>query len=108
MGIIERKIDYRFEAKYLKIVKEIVLDIITDKSVKVFLFGSRANNSFRFGSDVDIGVANIDNKEFSKIKSKILLKLEESIVPFKVDIINFSNVDSAFKETAMKSIEIWS
>jgi len=72
---------------------------------KFFLFGSRAMGEHSKSSDIDIGVMseNLDNKTILKIKEII----DESFVPFKVDIIDFSKTDENFKREALRRIVRW-
>lgn len=91
---------------YLDIIKRIVLSKIDKKEVFVFLFGSRSSAFHLPTADVDIGLwsrKNLSHKIYHQIRNA----LDESIVPLKVDIIDFSNVDNSFKKTALKQIEIW-
>ncbi len=91
---------------YLAVVKKIVLQNIPKDRFNVFLFGSRTSKKHRHSSDIDIGIKGhkpIDDKVILKIKEEI----DESIVPFKVDIIDFSKVDDKFKKVALKEYEIW-
>jgi predicted nucleotidyltransferase len=86
---------------YLDITKNIVLQHIANNNFKVFLFGSRACGNEKKMSDIDIGI--LGNEKFPlQLKFKIQEAIEESIVPFKVDIIDFFNVDGNFKEEALK------
>lgn len=94
-----------FDKKYITIIKEIVLSCINPKEHTVFLFGSRAMNKSQKISDVDIGIQG--KKPLGDIYYKIINKIEESIVPYKVDIVDFSLVDEKFKKTALKKVEIW-
>ena len=94
-----------YEKKYIKIIKDIVLYCIDPSEHLVFLFGSRAKEKNNKSSDVDIGI--MGKKPIGKIYYKIVDKIEESIVPYKVDIIDFSMVEEKFKKIAMKKIEIW-
>lgn len=94
-----------YNQKYLAIIKEIVLSSINPKEHTVFLFGSRVSGRNNKISDVDVGI--IGNKPIGDIYYKIINKIEESIVPYKVDIIDFYLVDEKFKQIAMKEIEIW-
>jgi predicted nucleotidyltransferase len=92
--------------EYLNIVKSTILSLIDKNKVTVFLFGSRADNSCRHDSDVDVGFwANeeLDNNLFSKINEL----LEESIVPYHIDLVDFSRTDEHFRKIALKNIEIW-
>lgn len=92
--------------KYVKLAKEIVLRTVQDAPFQVFLFGSRAINSNNKFSDIDIGL-------LGKAPVPVMLKmqlenvLEESIVPYKVDIVDFFNVSNDFKNQALKHIIIW-
>ncbi len=95
------------ERKYLKILKRIVLGATKDKNCKVFLFGSRARGDFVRSSDADIGIEGLDDKEFLKVKRYIEEKIEESIVPFDVDIINFNKVSKKFRSEAIKEGVKW-
>ena len=94
-----------YEKKYIDIIRNIVLSHIEPSEHFVFLFGSRAWGANKKYTDVDIGI--LGNKPIGKIYYKIVNDLEESIVPYKVDIIDFSLVDEKFKKNALKKIEIW-
>lgn len=91
---------------YLEIVKKIVLENIPKDKFNVFLFGSRARDKHRFGADIDIGVKGEEKLE-EKIKSIIKDEIDESIVPFKVDIIDFYEVSDDFKKVALKDYILW-
>ena len=91
--------------KYLNRIKEIIIGNINRDITSVFLFGSRTGEC-SLSSDVDVGLlssAVIDKKAISRMKNDI----EESDVPFHVDIVDFSEVSSYFKKTAMEKIIIW-
>ncbi len=72
---------------------------------KIFLFGSRAEGNHSRSSDIDIGVIS------KKLDEKMIVKLKEiiddSFVPFKVDIVDFSRADKKFKNKALKRIVQW-
>ncbi len=72
---------------------------------KIFLFGSRAQRKHSTSSDVDIGIEseNLSPMLLSEIKEII----EESFVPYHVDLVDFSQVSDDFKREALKQIEIW-
>ena len=72
---------------------------------KIFLFGSRAKGDSSKSSDIDVGVmsGNLDKKTIIKIKEII----DESFVPFRVDIVDFSKVDENFKKEALRRIVPW-
>ena len=83
-----------------------VLEALRDENIKVFIFGSRARGDNFTVSDVDIGYIpkdNFDDRKISSLKEKI----ENSTIPYKVEVVNFNNVSEDFKNEAMKDIEIW-
>ena len=91
---------------WIEIAKEIVLDKIDLENFNIFLFGSYARGDFEQGSDIDIGVLGkekIDLQVIEKIKEAV----DNSIIPNKVDIVDFYRVSEDFKKEAMKDIKIW-
>jgi predicted nucleotidyltransferase len=94
-----------YNQKYLNKIKEIIFSIIDKNEYKVFLFGSRATKKFKRYSDVDVGL--LGNKPIGNAYYKIINKIEESDIPYKVDIIDFALVDDNFKKIALQEIEIW-
>ena len=95
-----------FQQKCLEIVKNIVLNNVDTSQYKVFLFGSRACGNSKKYSDIDVGI--LGNQKFSVIqKFDIQDAIEESIVPYKVDLVDFYEVNSKFKTEALKQIIVW-
>ena len=92
--------------KYLLMLKEIVLSLIDQDKVVVFLFGSRASGHARSRTDVDIGLwsqETLPRQLYHRIRNAV----DDSIIPYKVDIVDFTRVDPEFKIIALKDIEIW-
>lgn len=85
-------------------LKKLLTDNLPADS-KIFLFGSRAEGNYSRNSDIDIGVMaeHIDQGVIIKIKEII----EESFVPFKVDIVDFSRVNDSFRREALKRTVQW-
>ena len=89
---------------YIDIVKQIVLKHIPKDNFAVFLFGSRAVGNAKPLSDIDI----LGPKPLPTIiKADLESDLEESIVPYKIDLIDFYQVDKDFKKEALNTIQIW-
>ncbi len=87
-------------------LKKIVLSNIDTDKYAVFLFGSAVDRDYPFG-DVDIGIL---GKEAVSSRSigEISEQLDESVVPYRYDIRDFSRVDDKFKKSVYSSkIEIW-
>ena len=94
------------ETKYLNLAKEIILKNVPKDDFAVFLFGSRASGKSYRTSYIDIGF--MGEKELPiLIKSNIEDELEESIIPYTVDLIDFKKVSSDFKRIALENIMIW-
>jgi len=90
------------EELYIKsenFIRELLKKILPEDS-KYFLFGSRAIGNFSFDSDIDIGV--ISGKLEPKTTIQIREILEESFVPWKVDIIDFSKVSDEFRKKSFR------
>lgn len=96
-------IDYN--EKYISMIKEIIFSVIDKNEYKVFMFGSRATQKFKNYSDVDVGI--LGKKPLGKVYYKIINLIEESVIPYKVDIVDFALVDEQFKKIALQEIEIW-
>ena len=105
--IKNKPVTLSYQALYKKsedFLKKILKENLPGDS-KIFLFGSRAVSEQSKSSDIDIGVmpGKLDSKVIVKIKEII----DESFVPFKVDIVDFSKVDEDFKKKALRKIVPW-
>jgi predicted nucleotidyltransferase len=80
----------QLEPKHLTIVKE----ILNKSEISVYVFGSRAKNCAKPLSDLDLCLK--DNYDKSTIR-KLQDAFEESDLPFKVDIVVWSELSDGFK-----------
>lgn len=87
-------------------LQQLVLKFFDKENVKIFIFGSRANNKESVQSDIDLGIIPRDNFNYDKL---VLFKeaLEDINIPYKVDVVDFNNVSNDFKKEAMKDIIVW-
>lgn len=92
--------------KYINIVKEIILKRVPLQDYSVFLFGSRAVGNHHQMSDIDVGVWG-DQPLDIMLKRDLEEELEECIVPFKIDLIDFHTVGEEFKKYALEKTDIW-
>ena len=95
-----------YEEKYLKMLKEIILSQVDTEKVMVFVFGSRASTKYSSRADVDIGLLT-DGKLPYNLFHKIRNAVDESIIPWEIDLVDFTRVTKSFKEAALKDILIW-
>ena len=94
------------ENRYLLKLKELVLASLKDEKVKIILFGSRGRQDNHSTSDVDIGLiphGGMDKKKVVLLKEKV----EDLNIPYKVEIVDFSEVSESFKREAMKGMIVW-
>ncbi len=84
-----------------KKIKKILRKYIEPGDYSVFIFGSRASGSAHKYSDFDIGIQG-DKPLPLKIKYLIEEELEESNIPFNVDIVDFSLANDDFKKVALE------
>ena len=87
-------------------IKETVFKHISPEENKVFLFGSRATGTNRKWSDYDIGVIGKEKLPYSKF-NELKNELEESNIPYKIDIIDFAQVSDKFRNVALKNTKVW-
>ncbi len=83
-----------------KEIKKIIFQHINPKQYQAFIFGSRATNKHKKYSDYDIGIW---GKKLVPSNIKVLIEeaLEESNIPYKIDIVDFSLVSSNFRKVAL-------
>lgn len=85
--------------EYKKILREIIFRYLNPNKDKVFIFGSRATGTNREFSDIDIGIkpsAALSSSVLSRIKED----LEESDLPYTIDLVDFSGKADRFREVA--------
>jgi len=83
-------------------ITDILRKYIDPRKQTAFIFGSAATKKLRRSSDIDIGIEGeeLSPQTYFSIKSD----LEESNLPYTVDIVQFSRVDERFKKIAKKDI----
>ena len=88
--------------KYLKKIKEKVIQFNQGKNLKFFIFGSSVNKK-HFG-DLDLGVmGDINDKELYKLKEDFT----ESTLPYAVDVVNFNKVEEEFRKNVFNNKILW-
>jgi uncharacterized protein len=87
-------------------VKEILLKEFEYTDVKIIFFGSRLQGNANHNSDIDIAIWSTDSN-VSLILAKIRLKLENSNIPFKVDLVDLNTVSKEFKNKVFQEGVFW-
>ncbi len=89
----------QLEQKHLNLLKEILQKF----SIEVYVFGSRAKGNARKLSDLDLCIKQeIDKSTLRKFKDS----LEESNLPFKVDVVVWDELSDAFKSHIEKDLSL--
>lgn len=84
-------------------IKKIIFNYLDRSKDKVFIFGSRAIGDNRKFSDIDLGIISKRKLPYMLI-SDLEEAFEESDLPYKVEVVDFSTVSKRFKELALKKI----
>lgn len=85
----------------LHTIKSILFRHLDPQKDTVFIFGSWVTGRNGKYSDIDIGV--VPHQPFSLTKrARIEQDLEESDLPYMVDLVDFNGVSEKFKAEAMK------
>jgi len=87
----------------INFLKKTARNYIPDKSYKVFVFGSRATNTNRKYSDIDLGIMGPKPLSASAYVS-LKQDFQESDLPYRVDLVDFSNVSDKFKQVSLRTI----
>ena len=92
--------------KYLKILADVFGKCLINKKCEVLLFGSRAVGKNMEMSDIDIATKCNEKKQPELYKIKNML--EESVIPFETDVLNYSETPDNWKKSIDKTgILIW-
>lgn len=89
------------EEESIQTIRSIIFKYLPEDEYNSFIFGSRAGKKAREWSDFDIG---IKGKQKVPLSTLGLIKedLENSRIPYKVDVVDFSRVPEKFKKVAQK------
>ena len=87
-----------------KTIKEIIFKFLNPQEYEVFIFGSRARDKARKFSDYDVGIRG-KKPVAGNVLVEIEEALEESDLPFMVDVVDFSLVSDKFREVALSKVK---
>ena len=87
-------------------VRRIVLERLSGRDAKVIFFGSRAMGAAGVASDIDVAVLPRQPLP-TGLLSRIREALEESRVPYRVDVVDLSSVDAVFRKRVLETGVVW-
>ena len=90
----------------LERVRTIVLDVLGDADVRVYLFGSCATGSLRSSSDIDLAVEPLHGSASTALAT-LRERLEESDVPYDIDVVDLSTVSREFAHRVRHEGLLW-
>ena len=91
----------------LELLKGIVKDVFEGGDVSVVLFGSRARGGHLETSDIDIGILPKDKMGKNKL-TLLRERIENSNIPYKVEVVDLSRTSEEFTRKALKEgVIIW-
>jgi predicted nucleotidyltransferase len=67
---------------------------------RIFVFGSRARETNRKFSDIDIAIKS--SKITAQLLARARFELEESALPYKVDVVNYYDLDEKILHGAIE------
>ncbi|GAE94607.1 nucleotidyltransferase [Gracilibacillus boraciitolerans JCM 21714] len=90
----------------LTYLRHIITDQLKGKTCNVYLFGSWTRNEEKRTSDIDIAIES--KKQLSEqCWLELSERIEESYLPYRVDIVNLSNASQVIQEKVKKEGVIW-
>lgn len=100
---------FGLKEEYLEIIKRNIQDVFgTQTDLRVYIFGSRATGKHRKNSDIDLALKSKSN-ELDKTIYVLKERLEDSKIPYKMDIVNWDRILKEYLPQIRKDKKlIWS
>lgn len=94
------------ENRHWEIISAILEEHLTNRDIKVYIFGSRATGkNLKRGSDLDIALeANSGESIDLELINRLDFDFEDSNLPYKVDLIDLNSVSKEFKTVIIKDL----
>ena len=91
----------------VKEARRITLSILKGQQVKAWLFGSRASGRARNFSDIDVALDAGAKQVPRGLLVRLADALEESHIPFRVDLVDMCAVSPAVRINIEKEGQLW-
>jgi len=95
---------FGLEDKYLSFLLEVLNKNILNNQVKFYIFGSRAKNTYKEYSDIDIAIDYDGRAVPQNILAKINFDFENSTLPYEVDVVDLNSISENFKSIISESL----
>lgn len=90
-----------------KEIQGIVFKYLPPDRFRIFLFGSRATGKASRWSDYDVGVLGQEKIPLATL-AQIEEELENSSLPYRVEVVDFKRVTDRFARVALQRTKVWS
>ena len=87
-------------------LRRMVLEELGERDASVYLFGSHARGEVRHASDIDIAILPRDELPYAFF-ADLADTIEESTIPYDVDLVDLREVDPAFREEVLRTGIKW-
>ena len=87
--------------------RRIITGLVGDKGIRVYLHGSRARNEACRHSDIDIALDGGGKAVDPALLAQIREALEESHIPYTVDLMDMAHADEKFRERIRREGILW-
>jgi predicted nucleotidyltransferase len=91
----------------IDLARKIIDDILADRPIAVYLFGSRAGERYQHFSDIDIALEAQGKSVPPELVSQLIEALEESLIPYKVDLVDLATTDDACRDKVYREGVKW-
>lgn len=88
-------------------VRRILREVLGEAKVTVYLFGSWARGDATSVSDIDLAIESHDPLPLGTL-ARLRERLEDSRVPYRVEVVDLNEVDPAFRRRIMAESMRWS
>lgn len=92
--------------RILSQLKSILNEQLAQEKACVYLFGSWARHEEKHSSDIDIAIESISPISPTKW-NELLEQIEESTIPYKVDVVDLHNANESFVEQVKGEGVLW-
>ncbi len=90
----------------LEFVKNLILKKLSPYKVRIYFFGSRAKGNAQPTSDIDIAILPLEPLPLG-VLSLLREELEESTIPYTVDIVDITKTSARFKKQIQQEGTLW-
>lgn len=92
----------------LEQVKRIIFNHLSGKAAKTYLFGSWARSEQKRSSDIDVAIEfDTNERPNDRILMEIRHALEESTIPYKVDVVHLNAADDFIVNKVREEGILW-